>query len=174
MGGLIEHLPALLAVTCPSVNSYQRLLPDSWSGVYRCWGFDNREAPVRVASPYWGREEGTINIELKAVDASCNPHLALGAALAAGLDGIARGLDPGDPVEVNPARLRAAAADAPAVAGRGAGSAGGRPGAGRGDGPAMLSTYLALKRSEASAYAAVEPRGDRRRVPLQVLSRCST
>ena len=55
VSGLIEHLPALLAVTCPSANSYQRLQPDSWSGVFRCWGFDNREAPVRVASPYWGQ-----------------------------------------------------------------------------------------------------------------------
>jgi len=157
VGGLIEHLPALLAVTCPSVNSYQRLLPDSWTGVYRCWGFDNREAPVRVVSPYWGREEQTINLELKAVDASCNPHLALGVVLSAGLDGIARGLDPGGSVDVNPARLEQPPpmlpqsldavldllADDPVLAG-----AMGRP---------MLSTYLALKRSEASAYAAVDP-----------------
>jgi glutamine synthetase len=157
VGGLVEHLPALLAVTCPSVNSYQRLLPDSWSGVHRCWGFDNREAPVRVASPYWGREEQTINLELKAVDASCNPHLALGLVVSAGLDGIARGLDPGDPVDVNPARLQRPPpmlpqsldavlnllADDPVLAG-----AMGGP---------MLATYLALKRSEAAAYAAIDP-----------------
>jgi glutamine synthetase len=157
VGGLVEHLPALLAVTCPSVNSYQRLLPDSWSGVHRCWGFDNREAPIRVASPYWGREEQTINLELKAVDASCNPHLALGLVLSAGLDGIARGLDPGEPVDVNPARLEQPPAmlpqsldevldllaDDPVLAG-----AMGGP---------MLSSYLALKRSEAAAYAAIDP-----------------
>jgi glutamine synthetase len=157
VGGLIEHLPALLAVTCPSVNSYQRLQPDSWSGAHRCWGFDNREAPVRVASPYWGREEQTINLELKAVDASCNPHLALGLVVSAGLDGIAHGLDPGEPVDVNPTRLEQPPAmlpqsldevldllaDDPVLAG-----AMGTP---------MLSTYLALKRSEAAAYAAIDP-----------------
>ena len=157
VGGLMEHLPALLGVACPSVNSYQRLSPDSWSGVHHCWGFDNREAPVRVASPYWGREEGTINIELKSVDASCNPHLALGAALAAGLDGIARDVDPGQPVDVNPSRMQPPPPSLPGsleqvldLLEADAVLAGAM-------GPDMLSTYLALKRSEAAAYAAFEP-----------------
>jgi glutamine synthetase len=157
VGGLLEHLPGLVGVTCPSVNSYQRLQPDSWSGVYRCWGFDNREAPVRVASPYWGREEGTINVELKAVDGSCNPHLALGAVLAAGLDGIARTLDPGPPVDVNPARLptpppslplRLEDALAALEADAALAAAFGQP---------LLGTYLTLKRSEVAAYAGAEP-----------------
>jgi glutamine synthetase len=157
VAGLVEHLPGLLGVTCPSANSYQRLQPDSWSGVHRCWGFDNREAPVRVASPYWGREEGTINVELKAVDGSCNPHLALGAVLAAGLDGMARELDPGPPVEVNPARLPTPPPSLPLSLQDALDGLAADPVLAAALGEPMLGTYLALKRSEVAAYAGAEP-----------------
>jgi glutamine synthetase len=102
VAGILAHLPALLAITCPSVNSYRRLAPNMWSSAFTCWGPDNREAAVRVASPFAGRVEATTNVELKAVDGSANPYLALGAIVAAGLDGIARGLDPGAPLAQNP------------------------------------------------------------------------
>jgi glutamine synthetase len=102
VAGVLEHLPGLLAITCPSVNSYRRLAPNMWSSAYTCWGPDNREAAVRVASPFAGRVEATTNIEIKAVDASANPYLALGAIVAAGLDGIRLGLDPGEPLSMNP------------------------------------------------------------------------
>jgi glutamine synthetase len=102
VAGVLAHLPALLAITCPSVNSYRRLAPNMWSSAYTCWGPDNREAAVRVASPFKGRVEASTNIEVKAVDGSANPYLALGAIVAAGLDGIARGLDPGAPLASNP------------------------------------------------------------------------
>jgi glutamine synthetase len=105
IAGILDHLPALLALTCPSYNSYQRLQPHMWSSAYTAWGFDNREAAVRVASPFWGREEQTYNIELKAVDGSANPYLALGGLIAAGLDGIQRQLDPGEPCEHDPGKL---------------------------------------------------------------------
>nr|WP_217523351.1 glutamine synthetase family protein [Pleurocapsa sp. PCC 7327] len=48
VAGLLAHLPALMAITTPSPNSYRRILPHSWSGAFRCWGFDNREAAIRV------------------------------------------------------------------------------------------------------------------------------
>lgn len=102
IAGILRHLPALLAVTCPSVNSYLRLAPNTWSSAYTCWGLDNREAAVRVASPFSGRVEASTNIEIKAVDGSANPYLALGAIVAAGLDGIRQGLDPGEPLSRNP------------------------------------------------------------------------
>jgi glutamine synthetase len=105
IAGILDHLPGLLAITCPSVNSYRRLAPNMWSSAYTCWGPDNREAAVRVASPFKGRIEASTNIEVKAVDGSANPYLALGAIMAAGLDGVARELDPGDPVTVNPDQL---------------------------------------------------------------------
>ncbi|GAC1580579.1 MAG: glutamine synthetase family protein [Ktedonobacteraceae bacterium] len=105
IAGILDHLPALIALTCPSYNSYRRLQPHTWSSAYTAWGFDNREAAVRVASPFWGREEQTYNVELKSVDGSANPYIALGGLIAAGLDGINRQLQPGDPCEYDPAKL---------------------------------------------------------------------
>jgi glutamine synthetase len=60
---------------------------------------------VRAASPFWGREAQTSNIEIKAVDGSSNPYLALGAIIAAGLDGIEHSIDPGLPLAVDPSDL---------------------------------------------------------------------
>jgi glutamine synthetase len=105
IGGVLAHLPALLALTAPSVNSYRRLQPRFWSSAYTCYGPDNREAAVRIASPFWQREMASINLELKPCDPSCNPYLALGGLLAAGLDGIARQRHPGQPLLHDPAAL---------------------------------------------------------------------
>ena len=105
VAGLLDHLPALVALTCPSFNSYERLRPGAWAGSTVSWGYDNRECSVRVASPFRGREMESTNIELKACDPSCNPYLALGALIVAGLDGIRRRLEPPDPAAHDPARL---------------------------------------------------------------------
>src|SRR5215204_1420526 len=105
VGGLLEHLPAIMAFTAPSPNSYQRLAPGMWSSAYAAYGLDNREAAVRLASPVAGRESATANVEIKPVDVTSNPYLALAAVLAAGMDGINRGLDPGEPTMVDPATL---------------------------------------------------------------------
>jgi glutamine synthetase len=105
IGGLLNHLPALVALTCPSYNSYRRLQPHTWSSAYTAWGFDNREAAVRVASPFWGSEEGSFNLELKTVDSSANPYIALGGLIAAALDGIERSTEPGEPCNHDPALL---------------------------------------------------------------------
>ncbi|MGH2449520.1 MAG: glutamine synthetase family protein [Chloroflexota bacterium] len=105
VGGMLAHLPGLLAITCPSYNSYRRLQPGAWASAYSAWGFDNREAAVRVASPFWGRENQTFNLELKPIDGSANPYVALGATIAAMLDGIERRLDPREPCEHDPAGL---------------------------------------------------------------------
>jgi glutamine synthetase len=105
VAGLLDHLPALVAVTCPSYNSYARLMPDAWAGSTVAWGYDNRECTVRVASPFRGREASSINIELKASDSSANPYLTLAAILRAGLDGVQRGLRPPKACSGNPAHL---------------------------------------------------------------------
>jgi glutamine synthetase len=102
IGGVLAHLPALLALTCASPNSYRRLLPHFWSSAYTAYGFDNREGAIRVPSPFWGREAESTNLELKPADHSGNPYLALGGLLAAGLDGVRRELEPGEPVDVDP------------------------------------------------------------------------
>ncbi len=99
IAGILHHLPSLMALTTPSVNSYRRLLPHCWSGAYRCWGPDNREAAVRVPSNPTGCP---THFELKTVDASANPYLALGAAIVAGLDGVQRSLEAPNPVTVDP------------------------------------------------------------------------
>lgn len=105
VAGVLAHLPGLLALTAPSFNSYQRLLPQHWSSAYVCWGADNREAAIRVPSTFWGMERESTNLEFKPTDASCNPYLAFGGLIAAGLDGMERGLRPPDPIDVDPATL---------------------------------------------------------------------
>jgi glutamine synthetase len=105
VAGVLDHLPALVALTCPSFNSYDRLRPDAWAGATVSWGLDNRECSVRVASPFRGREMESTNVELKACDPSCNPYLALGGLILAGLDGIERDLEPPEPAATNPSRM---------------------------------------------------------------------
>ena len=107
IAGIMEHVPGLLAVTCPTYNSYHRLQPHFWSSAYTAWGPDNREGAVRVVSRYKSDEEGTTNAELKAADLSSNPYLAFGALIAAGLDGVRRKLQPGEPTVVDPGNLSA-------------------------------------------------------------------
>src|SRR4051794_40917060 len=105
LAGALAHLPGLCGLTAPSFNSYHRIVPQYWAGAFTCWGHDNREAPLRVPSLFWGMEEASTNVEYKAADATCNPYLAVGGLIAAGLDGLERGLEPPDPVEVDPATL---------------------------------------------------------------------
>ncbi len=162
MAGVLAHLPALVAITCPSFNSYRRLQPQAWSSAFAIWGHDNREAAVRVASPFWSDVEGSTNLELKAADSSCNPYLALGALLAAGLDGVARGLDPGAPVERDPATMGQAERSALGIR-RLPASLDAALDALEGDalllealGPLLARSFLAVRRSEARAYAAMD------------------
>jgi len=105
IGGVLEHLRGLVAITAPTVNSYRRLQPRFWSSAYRCYGPDNREAAVRIPSQFWGHEAESTNFELKPCDPSCNPYLALGALIAASLDGIERQVTPPAAVTVDPALL---------------------------------------------------------------------
>lgn len=103
LAGILHHLPALCALLAPTPNSYRRLKPQYWSGAFRCWGPDNREAALRVPSGPSGK--GSARFEIKTTDASSNPYLACGAAIAAGLDGIRRNLDPGPAVTIDPGTL---------------------------------------------------------------------
>ncbi|MBX9685931.1 MAG: glutamine synthetase family protein [Candidatus Obscuribacterales bacterium] len=105
VAGLLKHLPALVALTCPSVNSYRRLKPRAWSSAFTCWGYENREAAVRVPSLYWNHELESANIEIKCVDSSANPYLALAGIMAAGMDGVKRALQPPEPVDADPSSV---------------------------------------------------------------------
>lgn len=89
LAGILHHLPALLPFTAPSVNSYSRLAPSCWSGAYQIWGWDNREAPLRMACP--DGLPDNLNAEYKAFDGSTNPYVGLTALICAGMLGECKG-----------------------------------------------------------------------------------
>ena len=100
IGGLIEHGRALSAIVSPTVNSYKRLVPGYEAPVYLAWSRANRSAAIRVPI-YHRRDHDGKRIEYRAPDPSTNPYLALPAMILAGLDGIKKKLDPGDPIDKN-------------------------------------------------------------------------
>ncbi len=107
IGGIMEHIAGLVALTCPSMNSYRRLSPGSWSTAFACYGPDNREAALRIPSLFWGSEMASTNLEFRPSDSSANPYVALAGLIAAGLDGVERSLQPSPDqrIAVDPARL---------------------------------------------------------------------
>jgi glutamine synthetase len=104
-GGILEHLPGLLAIGTPSVASYLRLVPQHWAGAYACWGLENREAAMRMVTGSRGSEEWAANLEVKCFDLHANPYLLLAGLLAAGTAGLDEGATLPDPVDVDPASL---------------------------------------------------------------------
>lgn len=87
LAGVLEHLPSIALLALPTTSSYKRMLDGVWSGgTYVCWGTDNREAPMRLCN---APSPSSRNFELKTVDGTANPYLALAAVLASGAEGIA-------------------------------------------------------------------------------------
>ena len=97
IAGIMEHMKAMSAITNPLVNSYKRLVPGYEAPCYIAWTASNRSALIRVPA---SRGEGT-RVELRCPDPSCNPYLELAVLLAAGLDGVKRGLKPVESVSAN-------------------------------------------------------------------------
>jgi len=95
IAGVLKHAPALCAVMAPTVNSYKRLVPggtasrSTWAPIYASYG-NNRTSLVRIPL-------GGSRIECRLADSACNPYLAAAMLLAAGMEGIRDGLDPGEP-----------------------------------------------------------------------------
>jgi glutamine synthetase len=102
IAGLLRDLPAITAVTTPSVPSQIRLRPGYFAGAYTFWGVENREAALRYIPGGALLGQDAANVELKACDASANPYLALTAVIAAGLAGIAEGEPLPDPINEDP------------------------------------------------------------------------
>ncbi|MGH3753257.1 MAG: glutamine synthetase [Pseudonocardiaceae bacterium] len=102
LGGLLRDLPALAAITAPSVLSLTRLRPGYFASAYQFWGVENREAPLRYIPGSELLGAGHANVELKVSDASANPYLALAAVIAAGTAGLRDGTDPGEPIQSDP------------------------------------------------------------------------
>lgn len=100
IAGILKHGPALCAAFAPTVNSYKRLVRRgamsyfSWAPVFNSYGSNNRTNSVRVPA-------GGGRCESRNADGAVNPYLAATLALAAGLEGIREGLDPGKPNEDN-------------------------------------------------------------------------
>jgi glutamine synthetase len=159
IAGVLVHLPGLCGLTAPSFNSYHRIVPQYWAGAFSAWGHDNREAPVRVPSVFTGLEEASTNAELKSADATCNPYLALGGLIAAGLDGLERGLEPPEPVEVDPATIPDEEREArgihrlPATQQEALDALEADEVLTAALGPVLTESYLAVRRSEWSAYS---------------------
>ena len=89
--GLMRHAREIIGVCAQWVNSYKRLVPGYEAPVYICWAHRNRSALLRVPMYKPGKEKAT-RVELRSPDPACNPYLAFSVMLAAGLDGIRRGL----------------------------------------------------------------------------------
>jgi glutamine synthetase len=159
IAGVLAHLPGLLGMTTPSVNSFRRLQPHYWSSAYTAWGIENREAAVRVPSRYWDDEAASTNLELKASDASANPYISLGGVLAAALDGIERGLDPGEPVDQDPGNLTDPERDKRGIRRFPLTASEALDELEKDDvltaalGPGLATEYLKVRRAEAAAYA---------------------
>jgi len=97
IGGVISHASSLAALVAPTVNSYHRMVPGFEAPVYAAWSRGNRSAVLRV--PVNDRHNAkSKRIEFRAPDPSANSYLAFSAIVAAGLDGIRKKIEPGNPV----------------------------------------------------------------------------
>lgn len=149
--GVIHHAPGLQALLGPTVNAYKRILPDSLAPTHANWGHDNRTSFVRVPNERGRRSR----IEIRTGDGGACAHLITAALLLAGLDGIERGLDPGDPVVGDAYRLDDAHAGSRLPSDLGAALD-----ALEADtmlveqiGSAMVSTFVGMKRFEVQRFA---------------------
>ena len=99
MAGILTHARGMIAVLAPLVNSYKRLVPGYEAPTYLTWGRTNRSALIRVPKVSPGKSVEGTRIEVRCPDPSSNTYLAFAAMIAAGLDGVERGLPLGEPVE---------------------------------------------------------------------------
>jgi glutamine synthetase len=147
--GVLHHMPALAAVTAPSVASYFRLTPDRWAPTRADLGVGDRGASLRVCPTFAPRdaadEAAQFNLEYRVCDAAASPYMALGALVHAGVDGIRRGL----PLPADAPRLPHsldAALDALQAT----------PAATDWFGPGFLDAYILFKRSEIAALSGLD------------------
>ena len=99
-GGIMSHAKALTAITNPTTNSYHRLVPGYEAPVYIAWSSSNRSATIRIPAHFKGEKYAFMKrLEYRVPDPASNPYLVFSAVLAAGLDGIKKKMEPGDPVQ---------------------------------------------------------------------------
>ena len=110
VGGLVEHADSLVALGCPTINSFKRFTPGTFSPYTESWGYNNRTAAIRVP------ESGPVRVENRIPSADANPYLVVAATLAAGFHGVREDIDPGDPVDGDAAGQRPPLEDSQEVA----------------------------------------------------------
>jgi glutamine synthetase len=99
MAGILAHARGMIAVLAPLVNSYKRLVPGYEAPTYLTWGRTNRSALIRVPMVSPGKSVEGTRVEVRCPDPSSNTYLAFAAMIAAGLDGVEKGLTLSEPVE---------------------------------------------------------------------------
>jgi glutamine synthetase len=99
MAGILAHARGMIAVLAPLVNSYKRLVPGYEAPTYLTWGRTNRSALIRVPKVSPGKSIEGTRVEVRCPDPSSNTYLAFAAMIAAGLDGVEKNMQLGDPVE---------------------------------------------------------------------------
>ena len=109
LGGILQHTPALLAITNPTTNSYKRLAAGPTTPVHLAYSQRSRTAACRI--PMLSPSPKAKRIEFRCPDPSCNPYLAFAAILMAAIDGVQNKIHPGEPLDVDqydtaPARLK--------------------------------------------------------------------
>ncbi len=164
--GVLRHARALCALTAPSVISYERLKPHSWSAHYTNIAVRDREAMLRIC-PWPDAPDVDVakrfNVEFRAADAAASPYLQLGALVRAGLDGIRDALPPpplssGDPGALSPAeRAARGLGELPASLGEALDALEADPVALGWLGPTLAEAYLMHKRGEVAATEGLSP-----------------
>ena len=162
--GVLRHARALTALSAPSPVSAGRLAPHHWGAGAVCFGRQNGETLLRIPPLVAGagEPERQLRLEYRAADAAANPHLALGALLLAGLQGIRDGLEPAPILECDPAQLSAAEAESYGVGALPDSLSGSLAALAEDEKarawmtPLMYDAYIAVKRSEVEAAEGVD------------------
>jgi len=97
IGGILKHVPSLLAFVSPTTNSYKRLVPGFEAPVNLAYSRRNRSACVRI--PMYSTSPKAKRLEFRCPDPSCNPYLGFSAILMAAIDGIQNKINPGEPMD---------------------------------------------------------------------------
>jgi glutamine synthetase len=163
VAGVLQELPALVAIGSPSVPSYLRLIPQHWAGAFACWGRENREAAVRFVTGMVGTRETAANTEVKCFDLSATPYLLAGAVLAAGMAGVERDLRLPEEVTVDPGGLTEDELAAKGIARLPQSVEEAVANLEKSEvlreamGPMLFSPFVAVRHAEAEAFAGMEP-----------------
>ncbi len=158
MAGILAHARGMIAILAPLVNSYKRLIPGYEAPTYITWGRTNRSALIRVPMISPGKSVEGTRAEVRCPDPSSNTYLAFAAMIAAGLDGVERGLTLGEPVEESLFEMGAARIaekgirELPGTLGEAIDELEADPVIAEALGDHVLSHYVSAKRAEWDAY----------------------